>query len=470
MNQENLEEAGGLPEFLVDPQGIAKRRWKAALLAFLAVAGICGAAIWLRYEPTYEATARVLVSSPTFSEEFVPSIETGGAFETLNALIGELLTRDALADIVLQTGIYSDLREQAPLAEVVGKVRAAISIYLDSDFGDLYRRRDSAQIFAISFSYEEPHQAAVVANELASRFVFAHIDRRTEHARVTSEFMEREREKVESELVAQTNLITALKQQARGELPSDLTSTLSRLERLQTLRQSLTLQIAQAEANLVALTEQQQGEGDDMPPSARLESMRSNLADLRNQYTDDHPDVIAAQRQFDTLAQAIEAGEVSGDGVGPYATSRKTLRSSTQTTLENLRQQLRETDVSIAALDQRVERIPTRAEQLEELERKATILRHKYDEFEEKARNADLALRVELEQQGRRVAILEKATPPSAPSQSYLKFIALGVVASIGSALALALLLELVDPVLISGAQVERRFGVPVLGSVPPLD
>ncbi len=456
-----LGEAREFPEFLNDPVGIVRRRWKPMLAALMAVLCLGVALVLYALTPSYEAAARVLLSSPRISEDFIPSIETGDPFERLSAALGKLLAREQLAEILEAHGLYRKRLRDEPLSSVLGSMRRSISIDLDKTVRQAVRR-PTAQIFSISFRYAEPDGAAAVANDLASRFVAENIRMRTEQARVTAEFMRRELADVEAELNAQNALITELKKVARGELPDELQSTLGRLERLQAQRQSVALRVAQTESNLVAL-EQRSGESATPSPQTRLESLRSELAALRSRYTEDHPDVIVLQEQVQTLEENLASGSA------PVEPERPPLLSASQHTLDELKSQLRTIDGEIAMLEQRVERTPERAEQLDELERKAQVLREKYTEFERKVQDADLALRVESAQQGRQIAVVERATPPSSPRSSRSAYLAVVAVASVAVSLGLAFVLEITDPVLTSRAQIEKRLGVQVLGSVPSI-
>ena len=87
----------------------------------------------------------------------------------------------------------------------------------------------------------------------------------------------------------------------------------------------------------------------------------------------------------------------------------------------------------------------------------------------QKVNDADLALSVETAQQGRRITVLEPALPPQSPLRERRQYQVVGVLMSIVGALGVMVLLELVDPVVISARQVEQRFGVAVLGSAPPI-
>ena len=95
------------------------------------------------------------------------------------------------------------------------------------------------------------------------------------------------------------------------------------------------------------------------------------------------------------------------------------------------------------------------------------MLRTSYLEFLRKVQDAELAESLEAAQQGERISVLDRAVAPQFAAQTRVKYLALGYLVSLAAALGVAVLFEMVDPVLISAEQVEADFGLPVLGSVP---
>jgi uncharacterized protein involved in exopolysaccharide biosynthesis len=135
--------------------------------------------------------------------------------------------------------------------------------------------------------------------------------------------------------------------------------------------------------------------------------------------------------------------------------------------LSLLRSQLAQTERELEELGARVERMPAVQEQLAALEEKSTILREQYFEFLRKVQDSELSESLLLAQQSERVSVLNRAVPPRRPMRARWKFLALGLVASLGLSVWLGLVLEMTDPVLLTPGQVEAAGEIPVLASVP---
>lgn len=441
-----------LPGFLLDPVGLAQRRWKwmlAALSLGLAVTGLFARSLDL----TYLASATVLVTSQRISEEFFrPTVESD-QLEKVSAILGELLSRQHVVALIEKHGLYptSEGKEPISMEDKVAQFRLATTVEPDTTHGAVHPG-SSAVVYAIRVYQDSPERAAAVANDIAGNFIDTHLKMRSRQARLTTEFLRRELVQVEEELAKQESAITNFKQQFRGELPGELETNLARLDRLQAQRQSLALQIAETETRMATIATT--GPAADSPKE-RLKGLRARHDELAAIYTPEHPSVMAAARQIEALEREVAAmPDESGTPGSPAST------------VGELRRQLAATVAEFEDLDQRVGLTPKRQEELAALEQRAEILRESHKEFLRKVNQAELAEAVESAQQGERATILDKAVPPGHPDNSPLKYIVVGIVGSVMMALGIGVLLEIVDSVIVSDAEIEQHYQLPVLGSI----
>jgi len=444
--------APNLPGFLLDPVGLARRRWKWMLTALsfgLAVTGIFARSLDL----TYVASATVLVTSQRISEEFFrPTVESD-QLEKVSAILGELLSRQNLVELIEKHGLYPtrDGEEPISMEDKVAQFRFSTVVEPDTTHGAVHPG-SAAVVYAIRVQQDSPERAAAVANDIAGNFIDTHLKMRSRQARLTTEFLRRELVQVEEDLAKQESAITNFKQQFRGELPGELETNLARLDRLQMQRQSLALQIAETETRMATMATT--GPAADSPKE-RLKTLRARHDELAAIYTPEHPSVMAAARQIEVLEREV-AGMPDESGTP----------GSPASTVGELRRQLAATVAEFEDLDQRVGLTPKRQEELAALEQRAEILRESHKEFLRKVSQAELAEAVESAQQGERATILDKAVPPGNPDNSPLKYIVVGIVGSVMMALGIAVLLEIVDSVIVSDAEIEQKYQLPVLGSI----
>lgn len=450
---------GALPAFLMDPVGILRRRWKGmALLVAMGVA--CSVAVAVLQKPRYAAKATVLLASQRVAQDFVrPTIEED-PLERVNALLGEVLSADNLNRLIDKHGLFGDQQATTRRELLVARMRRDIQVAQEVRVGT--SRYERAQILGISFLADDPVQAADVANDLAQLFVVAGIRMRSEQARLTTEFMRRELATAEEALREHTRKIAEFQEKHRGELPSELDTQLARLERLQSQRTSLAMQIVEAETRLATIRAEASRQPFGPGQPSRLEQAKAALAAELAVHTDTHPNVQALRRQIETLARQGDGTAVGGGGIALGG-----VVSAVQREIDQLRQQLADTDAQLAELDERVARIPALGEEFSALQQRAGVLEQTYTEYLRKVKEAELAESLERAQQGARVSVLDRAFPPEAPERSRWKLAGAVLVAWIGLAGSLALFLEWRDPVLSSPRALEEAGSVLVLGSVP---
>ena len=442
---------------LRDPLGILRRRWRPMLLMLLAGLAVTPLAMW-RLPPIYKARASVLIATQKLSESFVRPMIQEDATERINALTSQVLSRQSLSEVVQQFALYPELREKEGMDEAVAALAASISIELDPGIRNAAER---ARIVFVYFSDQQATRAAEVTNDLAHRLTFAGMRLRSEQARVTTEFLRRELESAEVALREQSKKVSEFEQQHRGELPSELESNLRRLERLQQQRNSLALQIAEGETRVATLSTQERTADS---PDTRLSEVRAALARELSVNKETHPNVLSLRRQIELLQKEPSS---STGGAGFATAGRHGVTEAARRELNQLREQLADTDRELIELDRHVARIPAVGQELGALAQRETVLRENYLDFMHKVQDAELAQSLELAQQGDRVSILDPASPPKEPKPPRWQIVLGGVAASIGLALALGLLLELRDPLIMTEAALKALAGVPVLGSLP---
>jgi len=446
------ESSGALGPALRDPAGVVLRRWKAMLLTgLLVMTGFGIAAIGM--EPLFQARATVSVLGARISENFVQTTVEIGTLDQINAIVSEVLSRKNLADIVVDYDLFDAQRGDESMELAIEKVRERILVAAESADVGRRRRGESSRVYALSFEDGDPDRAAAVANGLAASFIDVHLRLRSSEARVTTDFLRRELIEVEQELRAQERLATEFKQQFRGELPGELGTNLARLDRLQETRRVLVEQLRLLEARSTMGSAM----AAEDSPEARRFVIRSRLNESLSLYTEDHPNVVALQRQIEAIEHEIGA---AGSGTGGSL-------AGTGSSASLLRRRIAEVEHELTDLDARVARTPKRQEEQEALDRRLTVLRDNYTELLRKVDQAELSESVESAQHGVRVSILDRAVPPVSRDGSRGQLVLLGFAVALGVAVLTALLLEHFDAVVLDSEQIESLCSLPVLGNVP---
>lgn len=453
----DFEEEGpqaGLPDWLRDPVAVLRRRWKAMLAALLVGFAATAVATALR-TPEYLARASVLLASQKVTEDLVKPTSQASPLEGIDAFAAEALSTKNLTRVIEEFGLFPEERQERSAEAVAALMREKVSI--EAVEGNARpqgpMRFEKSKVLNIGFESHDPTQAAAVATRLAQIFQAEGLRIRSEQARLATEFMRREVKSAEEALRVQKAAIAEFEEAHHGELPSDQEASQRRIERLEDQRNALMTSAAEAETRLATAS----STTDATSPAARLAAVKGQLAAERAVSTDTHPNVISLKRQIADLENEVRTGG-GGGGAGVGAGRRE---------LANYREQIAAADAEIEEIEKRMVRMPQREVELSGLQQRAKVVEESYFQLLAKLKETELAESLELSQQGGVVAVLQEATPPLGPEKGRLKIAAAGLMASFGLAFALALLLELRDPVIATAQGVEALAGVPVLGVIP---
>jgi succinoglycan biosynthesis transport protein ExoP len=457
--RESDEDWADLPAFFLDPLGVLRRRnwW---MLAALSLGLLLTFAVVVSSKPRYIAEATVLITSQKLPEDFVRSTVREDTIANINAMVGRVVSHSNLGRIMDQLDLYQEVGPQISRADLVARMRSKISVAPQKS--STRSRGEASLIYGISFESHDADEAANVSNALAALFVEASIARRSEQARTATEFLRRALERDEQDLREHSKRLSEFRQAHRGELPGEVETNLRKLEMLEERRHSLVTQIAEIQNRLVTITagfEREPTEDEVM-----LEELRRALAHQVAVHTEDHPNVAALRRRVAEQKEIVAQERAEGAAGSPEATP---LTFAGQAQAETLRAQLVETEEKIIELDARIDRAPVVGEGLAALEQKEQVLRENYLESLRKVERAELAESLESAQQGAQVSVLDPAQPPNGPTRPRWKMLSLGIAASVAFALGVGVLLEFLDPVVLTTDQLEVLAKQPALGSVP---
>jgi len=190
-----------------------------------------------------------------------------------------------------------------------------------------------------------------------------------------------------------------------------------------------------------------------------LSSAEAALAAAQAQYSDTHPDVIAARERVKELRQM--AGSARPDTI---------LQEQIAANNAAIRQLMEQRDATMARANAAVAgsaRAPAIMEQAMQLENRATTLRNQYQQISENLLKAQNSARMATEQRAERLSLVEPASLPDRPySPNRPLLIAAGAAAGLLVGLLLALGIELVNRPVRSPRQLEQ-LDIPVIGLVP---
>ena len=452
---EDSEQGFDFPTFLLDPLAVLQRRWRWMLPAF--VVGLVGTFfVVAQMPPVFAATAKVLISKQQIPIEFVRPTVVDDPLANINAIVGQTMSKSSLIRIIEQFDLYPNVGEDSedPTSSKVALVRANTEIQPATRQG----QQGESLVYDIIFVHGDPEKAAGVANALSALMIEESIERRGANARRTTEFLRKNLQDDERELEAASRAVSDFRRAHRGTLPTELETSLRKVDTLSDRRESISARIASTENMITTLA----ASGQKSHSETLLEDLRRQLARETAANTDEHPNVIALRQQIARLEEVVG----SEGGRGSDHQTRVQIDSERRE-IAHLREQLAATDLEITALNERIDQIPKVAEELAILEQKESAQRESHREAMRKVSEAQIAENLELEQQGSRVTMLDHASVPDTPERNRLKYLLAGLLASIAMSVGLGFLLEIVDPIVVDLRQLEAAAGGRSLGAIP---
>ncbi len=429
---------------------------------------VAGLVLAFTLPPVYRAQARLVVESPQIPGELASSTVQASGIEILEVIQQRLLTRSKLLELSDKFGVHADqpdLPDDVIVADMVERITIDLPLF---DFNN------RASFVRVSFAAPTGEVSAVVTNELVDQILEQNIEMRTSATSQTLAFFVSEVARLDKELGEQGARILEYQETHKDALPENLEYRRNRQSSLQARVLQLDRELSglrDRRARLVEVYERTGRPdilGESLTPEQRqLRQLQDQRASARTIYSDDHPRI----KSLDAQIAALEAANIQlglGTETAPNITAFELQLSDIDGQIAFIEQERAINEQDIEKLAVSIEATPRNAITLGTLERDYDNLRDQYAQATASLAEARTGDQIEAQSQGQRITVTELATIPLHPADPNRKLIAfLGLVAGIGSAAALFLLLEVLNNTIRRPKELEAKLGGPVFGSVP---
>ncbi|MFZ5615838.1 MAG: GumC family protein [Pseudomonadota bacterium] len=459
-------------EFSLEDALIVLRRRLVYFLAPILVIVPIGLAVIMTLPPLYAAQGKILVESQQIPEELIKSTATAYAEERIQTISQRVLTRNRLLEVADKFNLFpSD--QGVSESKRVDRMRQAFDIdIIQSNSNSRRRNRDDNTIaFTVGFSDRSPDKAFQIANEFMTLFLSEDVRARTEGASTATEFFTQESRRLAEAIDQIEDRIADYKAKNADALPENLDihrETLIRSEEdLTRVQASITLAEEEISSLQTQIATYLAGAGGAEGPAQELLRLRTQLAALRADKTDSHPDVKAMRDQIAALERQLapsgavqrlrsdlaaadqklrqaraatpvdealveqrrteaaearerlsaqiarEAASGSADLMMTQLQGRMDMAGSRLVSLEDQADALKKT---IADMQDRIARTPVVERGLATLTRDYQNLTNEYQALRDKQASAQLSENLEDNQKAEKFSILESAQRPDAPS------------------------------------------------------
>lgn len=461
-------------------RGMRRYRWHAVVVAWLIA--LPGWALVYKMPDVYEASAKVSVDTNSLLPALTQGLTAGENLgDEVDVVSKAMLTRPNLAEVARQTDL--DLRAETPkqLEGLVTGLQRRVSIQGGRD-----------KIFTISYKDENRKKATEVVAALLNTFVESSLGAQGDDADMTERAIKSEIDDHEKRLLKAESDLAAFKKRNLGYMPDDGGDYYTRLQAALASVEDSQRQLGQLRQRRDEISRQLRGELSLIASSSGSAqalascSKAQNISDLRGQlsvlqvdFTDKHPRIVMLRNTIEALESECQTELTSAGGM--ISRSDPSQAGDVNSVYQNLRLQLSNTEVELAALQEKlrsgqaevsqlrldVDKIGTVETELKKLNRDYGVVEARHQELLRRWETLQSKKRLDPVTDTVQFNILEPpfaAAEPVAPNRPLLLIAVLVVALGAGGALAFGL--DQLKPVFYNRRTLARVSGLPVLGSV----
>ncbi|MEO0399298.1 MAG: Wzz/FepE/Etk N-terminal domain-containing protein [Pseudomonadota bacterium] len=485
-------------EFKLEDILIILRRRVLFFLAPAVILAPLGVLIVLLLPSQYTARGTILVESQQIPEELIQSTINSYAQERIQVIRQRVMTRERLLGVADKYDLFDDRRNYSS-SDQVEHMRDMLDVQLISaNSGDRSRRQDATIAFTVAYTDGDRQKAYLVANEFMTLFLTEDVRSRKDGASDTTEFFDQEANRLRLAVDNLETRIAAYKDENATALPEHLALHMQQLDRA-------TKDFAEANDDKELMEEERRALETQLASylssagggeaTQSLSELKAELATLRAEKTDSHPDVAALRDRVSALEreaapsqeiqrlrtqlrgyeEALEEASIAEPADEEEIARLKTLIDDTRrdfssqllreastgssdfivaqiqgrleianSRLASLTRESDELRATIADLQDRVARTPAVERGLAVLTRDQQNLELQYKQIQAKRQQAITAENLEDNQKAEKFSILEPAVQPEQPSSpDREKLMVLALVAALGIGAACAALAEM---------------------------
>jgi len=472
---------------------IVRRKWW-ILGTFIIFAGL--AALFAKILPvTYLSESTIQIQQRDIPSDFVKDLIAGNTDQRLSIIEQTILSRTnllkVLSEFERELGGYRGMNDQAKVARLAKRIRIR--------FPTERVRGTYLPVTSIRISYRDrnPELAQKITSRLTALFIEQDNLAREEQVYGTTQFLSAELEKVALQLRESESRLQAIKGRYRYELPTERDTNLRTLDRLQTQKNSniealdrymsLKLNLEQQLSEIPPEIPREQAMRASAPAAdPALEAYRKKEQEYRElvaRAKDTHPEVRRVKAELDELRKALPEEALLAVPDGQAGAEQETDPAmAPNPAYQNLATQLRQVNTEIeirerektwieneiALYNRRVANTPRVEQEIAEAVRLNDDLMKEHDSLKAKLSQARLSESAESRQKGAQFRVLDPANYPFEPTPPTPPVIFLaGLAISLLLGVAVAFVVDMASPRVITQAELERVLPTRVLAEIP---
>ncbi|MBV8552977.1 MAG: hypothetical protein JOY54_16910 [Acidobacteriaceae bacterium] len=399
---------------------------------------------------TYVSDALIRVVPQQISTELVHPVSAQDVADRVNAMVQSLESRNTLTNIITTYGLYKSEVKHEPFEDVISQMQKSIGIRPMTGLTSGTERELPA--IQISFSYSDRYMAQKVCQNLVSRLMDASTEASSQTEVSVNQFLRDEFDQAKRDLDTIEQKLSDFRQKNAGHLPEETQTNISQMNALETRMSSLSeaathnaeqrmmleseLRLAKDRLAAIQTNSPQSLAHNEhvMELNRQIEQLETNIASMRDRYTEDYPGLQSAKSQLAVLKkqrdQALKDDAAAPplipvdtstinrervDAQGQIDQLQVALKSNAMEA-QQIQKQSGQVNAGLKSIQDRLEAVPAGEKEYADLNRDEALARERYIESESKVGKSAVSMDLERRRQGQTVEQLDQASLPEQPT------------------------------------------------------
>ena len=457
------------------------------------------------WKDTYVSQALIRIVPQTISQEVVPDITAQDISDRINGMAQNIESHNTLATIITSFGLYPKEQKREPMEDVVAEMKGAIRIRPVEGVTNISGKELPAM--QVAFSYDNASIAQKVCADIVSRFMDANTHEALDIQQQADSFINDQYNQAKKDLDAIDQKLADFRTKNAGRLPDEVQANLAQMSavqqrgsgisdaqaRLDEQRMMLKSELDMAKERLrtvQANSPQTQAQSQKVNELDReIDSLESSIANMKNRYTDNYPDLQAATDRLALLKKeredAFKDKPKPPDANSPEVTALSRERQDAETVVrqyqtqldanameaKRLQSQAAQVNNALAGFQSRLDTLPAGEKEYTQLMQDREIVKQRYDQLSVQREKSAASIKLNLRKQGTSLEVLDSASLPTTPSQpKRYMIIPIGAVVGLVIGLVVVGMREMKDTSLKSLKDARMYTQLSILGSIPLLE
>ncbi|QBI04200.1 XrtA system polysaccharide chain length determinant [Pseudoduganella albidiflava] len=455
-------------------KAIGKYRWYAVAITWLVA--VVGWTVVSRLPNDYQASARVYVDTQSILKPLLASMTTlPNTEQQVMFMRRTLISRPNVERVLRMVDLDITAKTPKEHEKIVDELMNQIRI--------IGTERDD--IYTISYNNPNPKLGKDVVQSLLTIFVEGSFGGKKQESEKAIQFIDDQIKMYEEKLATGENALKEFKIRHMGLLPRQGGDYASAYGDLSEKISQARLELLEAEEARNAIKRQIAGE--DMAPvtdtaeraivnpeiDGRISNVEKNLDQLRLQFTEEHPDIVAAKRLLGQLEQRKkdEAKKVRaadpGASYSPMLQQMNVQLSVEEARIASLKARVGEYSSRLAQMRSLSTQAPEVEAQLAQLNRDYAVNKENYEKLVQRRESAKLSGDLSTVTDMLTFRVVDPPSVPSVPAgPNRPRLYTLVLLGALVAGLGTALLLSQIRPTFLSQTNLREVTGLPILGSI----